>query len=336
MDNPARSALIEQVIAKLCERYIFPELTTRMGATLRARQVDGAYRGLTPEQFARTLSDDLYAIAADKHLWVRYREPGGAHGQPPTHEQAALTNFGFGRVERLAGNVGCLELQAIGPPGWVSARLAAALTLLQDTSALILDLRENGGGYAETVALVCSYFLPADPPTLVNTIHYRETDLTEEMWTTADLPGPRYLNRPLYVLTSNRTFSGAEELAYNLRHLGRATLIGEATRGGAHPTMTHSLDEDFSVSVPYARSINPITGTNWEGVGVIPQVRTLAGQALKTAHLLALEALLLGPHVPALEVEWRETAATLKAQRVGAGRSTAYSQDRATPLQVIL
>jgi hypothetical protein len=346
MDSHSQTPIIESIITQLAANYVFPASVPLMGSALRAKLEAGGYAGLAPEAFARALTSDLRSAALDQHLAVRYMDASAPaqndSAAPPGMEmeafrrQAALGNFGFALLERLAGNVGYFDLRALHPPDWIADRLAAAFTFLADSSALILDLRENRGGFPEAVTLACSYFLPAQPRTLVNTVYLRPEDRTDEMWTTADLPAPRFLDKPVYVLVSERTFSAGEELAYNLKHLGRARLVGETTRGGAHPARTHRIDAYFTISIPFARSINPITGTNWEGVGVDPHVRTLSTQALRTAHLQALEQLLHGPQVSALEAEWREAAARLKADRVNAGRSSAYSQDRATPLQVIL
>jgi hypothetical protein len=168
---------------------------------------------------------------------------------------------------------------------------AAAMNFLANTDALIIDLRRNGGGQPEMVALLSSYLF--DQRAHLNDIYSRFDNRTQEYWTRDTVAGKRYgESKPVYVLTSKRTFSGAEEFAYNLKNLKRATVIGEVTGGGAHPVRPHRLTDHFMIGVPFARAINPITQTNWEGVGVTPDIDTTAEQALKVAHLAALKNLM--------------------------------------------
>ena len=149
-------------------------------------------------------------------------------------------------------------------------------------------MRENGGGSPGMVAFVSSYLL--DRRTHLNDLWTRRTGKTEEFWTRDSVPGRRFGGeKPIYVLTSARTFSGAEEFTYNLKHMKRATIIGETTGGGAHPVAGHRIDEHFMIGVPFARAINPITHTNWEGVGVKPDIVVPADDALAAAQKLLLE-----------------------------------------------
>jgi C-terminal processing protease CtpA/Prc len=162
------------------------------------------------------------------------------------------------------------------------------MELVTHTDALIIDLRRNRGGDPDGVQLWNSYLFP-DGSTHLNDVYDAQTRQTRQYWTLPSVPGPRYLDRPVYVLTSSATFSAGEEFAYNLRALGRATLIGEVTRGGAHPTEVFALSATVEVTVPIARSINPVTGTNWEGVGVAPHVATTAQAAFDVAYRTALD-----------------------------------------------
>jgi hypothetical protein len=167
---------------------------------------------------------------------------------------------------------------------------AAAMTFVAHTDALILDLRASNGSMSpDALPMLCTYFF--EGPTHLNDIYWRPEDRTRQFWTWAHVPGKRYLNKPIYVLTSGKTFSGAEELAYDLQNLKRATLIGETTGGGANPGGSRRADDHFQVWVPSGRAINPITKTNWEGVGVTSDVAVPAARALHAAHLTALKQL---------------------------------------------
>jgi retinol-binding protein 3 len=210
----------------------------------------------------------------------------------------ALRNFGFERVERLPGNVGYLDLRGFADPALAGDLAAAAMTLLAEAGALIVDLRRNGGGSPAMIALLSSYLF--DEPTHLNDLRWREGPAGErpqQFWTQAYVPGRRFGGaKPVYVLTSGETFSGAEEFAYNLQSRRRATLVGATTRGGAHPGGLFPLDPPWgahvAVAVPTGRAINPVTGTNWEGSGVAPDVAVPPEAALRWAHADALRKLL--------------------------------------------
>ena len=225
---------------------------------------------------------------------------------------AARRNFGFERVERLPGNIGYLEQRALDDARLASETAVAAMRLLATTDALIIDLRRNGRADPRLVALLCSYLLPAEPLHL-NTFYARDDNSFEQFWTSPWLPVPRYLDMPVYLLTSRHTGSGAEELAYNLQTLKRATLLGETTAGAAHPVRLHQLTPHFEVYIAFGRAINPRTGTNWEGVGVMPDIALPAEQALVHAQKLALQhALTLADSDPERDELAREARTALE------------------------
>lgn len=326
-EESTRAEVIEGVLSELHAYYVFPEVAQAMEQAIRRRKGLGEYDTITSgPQLARLLTAHLQGVSHDKHLHVVYfAEPRPMHegGEPSPEEQeefrqfAALHNFGFEKVERLAGNIGYLDVRGFFPPEFASETAIAAMNFLANASALIIDLRQNGGGHPAMVALLSSYLFTQ--PTHLNDLYWREGDRTEQYWTLPYVPGRRDQTRPVYLLTSAHTFSGAEEFCYNLKNLKRATLIGETTGGAAHPGGGYPVTEHFGVGIPTGRAINPITGTNWEGTGVLPDVEVPPEEAFKVAHIAALKKVLLaagenvtGP-LQAVVEEARATLAELEA-----------------------
>ena len=292
VDARTRGEVIERVLEGLERSYVFPEVARQMSAAVRERVRKGDYAAITgAREFAEKLTADLQAISRDKHLRVRFT---GAGGEPRLMRGPAMRDAGgddeggFARIDILPGNVGYIDLRMFHPPQVAAQRAADAMNRVASADALIIDLRKNSGGNPEMVALLVSYLLEPEPATLVNTFVGRDGRLQNETWTTRDLPGKRFTGKDVYVLTSNFTFSAGEEFAYDLQNLKRATIVGETTGGGANPVDMLRINERFDVSVPVARAVNPITKTNWEGVGVSPDVKVAAELALDTAHLAAL------------------------------------------------
>lgn len=296
-----RIAVVDSLAKVLADRYVFPDVAARIGPALRARAEKGAYDGQdSPTAFADAITRDLREFGKDGHFRIRHDpdfKPRPDDDRPPTPEevsklriQAGRRAFGIAKVEQLAGNIGYLDIRGFGPTEVVGAAFSAAVSLVAGSEALILDLRQNGGGDPESVAYLASHFFAEGDSRLINSIYSRVRNSTRQFWTSPTV-APRY-GRPVYVLTSARTFSGGEEFAYDLQTQKRATLVGETTGGGANPGGPAALAHGFVAFVPTGRAINPITGTNWEGVGVKPDVAVPAAEALKTAHASALKAIL--------------------------------------------
>ena len=313
-----RATVIKEALQALNQVYVFPEKAQQMAAAIEARLARQEYdQSTSAEDFARLLTEHLQEISHDKHLRVLSTTGSGAgfaqRLNPAQNRAASLKrNFGFEKVERLAGNVGYLELRGFEDPDAAAATMTAAMGFLANTDALIIDLRNNGGGSPETVALLSSYFFAQ--PTHLNDIYDRPSNTTREFWTKASVPGPHYGNKPLYVLTSKRTFSAGEEFPYNLKNLKRATLIGETTGGGAHPVTPQRLSGGFIITLPSARSINPISKTNWEGTGVTPDIAVTADQALKAAYWLALKQLQPQATEPLFATQLQNALATAQSE----------------------
>ena len=285
LDAATRSQVIDAALEALDKSYVFPEVAGRMAADVRRRDRAGEYAIDDPEAFARKLTADLQSVSRDLHLRVRYSTDDRVRPLRPRP-----VNFGFEKVERLPGNIGYLELTSFMGAGREAEQAAdAAMAQLASSDALIVDLRRNGGGSPHMVARVSSHLF--ESRTHLNSLYWREGDRTEEFWT-ADLPGPRFgQSKPVYVLTSKSTFSGAEEFAYNLKSRKRATIVGETTGGGAHPGAIRRLAGNFTMFVPTGRAINPVTRTNWEGTGVAPDVVAASDDALERALELARKAI---------------------------------------------
>ena len=321
LDAAMRTAVIEGALTHLKNTYVFPEVAVKMEAAIRERQQRKEYDPITrPGEFASLLTSHLQEVSRDKHLRVTYSaEPIPARrGVMETPEdlarrraQMTWNNFGFEKVERLRGNVGYLEFIGFQDPQLAAETAAAAMNFLAGTDALIIDLRRNGGGSPHMVALLCSYFF--DRRTHLNDIYDRPSNRTQEFHTLDTVAGKRYgEQKEVYVLTSRRTFSAAEEFTYNLKNLKRATIVGETTGGGAHPTTFRRINDHFGIGVPMARSINPITKTNWEGTGIKPDIEVAADRALTVAHLEALKRLAAKNTEPARADMYKQAQAMLQ------------------------
>ncbi len=295
---------IEAIGKQLNDNYIFPEVAKKMVDKLKKNQKKGLYKELNSAMdFAQKLTEDLVGVSQDKHIRVVFNPAGIADQKQavtPEEEQKLrdkfiaqrrMTNFGFNEVKIMEGNVGYLDLRSFADPAFAGETAVAAMNFLNNADALIIDLRQNGGGSPQMIQLISSYLFSEEPVHL-NNFYYRPTDRHSQTWTLPHISGERSPDIPVYVLTSNRTFSAAEEFSYNMRNLERATLVGETTGGGAHPGGTQIATDLFEIWVPTGRAINPITGTNWEGVGVEPHIKVSQELALSTAYSKALETLI--------------------------------------------
>jgi len=290
LDAGARDRVIDEVARILDEAYVFPDIAKEMTATLRTREKSGEYNAFSDgEDFARKLTGDLQQVSHDKHVEVRFSfvaQPTYVftkHGEddPTLGRKLIASNCGFENVEHSPPNIGYLKFNIFANPEICAPTAIAAMNSLADSDALIVDLRDNIGGSPRMVSLIASYLFKES--THLNDAYIREENTTKQSWTSVDVPGKKFIDKPVFVLTSKKTFSAAESFSYALKNLKRATLIGETTGGGAHPVEPHRIEDNFFIIVPSARSISPITKTDWEGAGVEPDVRVPAKDALAEA-----------------------------------------------------
>jgi C-terminal processing protease CtpA/Prc len=279
VDAKERALVVTQVMERLRESYVLEDVARRVEKEIRAREKAGQYDGLSSvAEFVQALTRDLQAASGDKHLVV------SLSGEPTANGQRSCL---FVNVAVLIGNVGYIKFNAFRSPEVCGGIAAAAMSLVADCDALILDLRDNSGGDPAMVAFMSSYLFPQ--PVHLSDIYERGRRVTVESWTLSFVPGPKFVDKPVFVLTSPRTFSGAEEFAYDLQMLKRAVVVGETSGGGAHPALSVRIGDRFEVAVPVARYINPISGTNWEGSGVGPDIRVREELAVQAAYRAALE-----------------------------------------------
>ena len=289
------TAITRELAGLVAERYVFPGLGADLGRLLEAGLADGRYT-LAPdeESLASTLTQDLQSRGGDQHLRLLHSPTELPERGDDAAELAALADWaertagGIARAERLDGNVGYLDLQPLlFPPSVAGEAVAAAMTLIAPAEALLIDLRNCLGGDPDMVAMLCTYLFGPEPVHLIDLINRPAEDGTAEVrqsWTMPFAPGRRFgPDKPVFVLTSGTTFSGGEELAYDLQQLGRATVVGECTRGGAHPVERFRIRPHLQATIPIARSVSPVSGGNWEGTGVLPDIPVAAGEALDAA-----------------------------------------------------
>lgn len=293
-------AIIDSVSKALLDEYIFLDKAQAMGKYIRDQHKEGAYNAIiSRREFAQRITEDLRSVNHDLHLGVRFVGDGiiediqksqDSLAPNPWYEEMKEMNNGFKKLEVLDGNVGYLDLRGFVPADIAGETAISAMNFLSNCDAVIFDLRENGGGDPSMIQLITSYLF--DQPVHLNSFYIRSLDTIQQFWTQAFVPGKKIPQAEVFVLTSSFTFSGGEEFSYNLKNLKRGTIIGKTTGGGAHPTNEHLFASlNIQMSVPYGRAINPITGTNWEGVGVAPDVEVDPAKALDVGHMMALQAI---------------------------------------------
>jgi len=287
---------IRELSARINDFYVEPDLAIKVSEHLKKQMEAGHFKDLSDTaDFAESLTKEVQSISKDKHMLIRpVTQPRGPRSNSTENflarHQARIDRDrenagGFKVAKILDGNVGYLDIRSFAQPHVGRVYADSYMKLLSGSDAIIIDLRENGGGYPAMVQYLCSYFF--DKRVHLNSLYWREGDRTQEFWSLDHIGGKKMPDVPLFILTSGKTFSGAEEFSYNMQTQKRATLIGQTTRGGANPGRVMRLNNKFEAIIPVGKAVNPITKTNWEGVGVVPDIKTSAEEALERAHELA-------------------------------------------------
>ncbi|MFC1556651.1 S41 family peptidase [candidate division KSB1 bacterium] len=293
-DKAYKVGVLQKIESLMETKYVLPEMAKKYAEEFKKKYESGAYESYTnANEFAGQITADLISITKDKHINFRLIESSDIGEKPESslhhpiryYRLGIKENKGFSKLEWIEGNIGYLDIRRFYYFPDIKDKVIAAMRFLSNADAIIIDLRENGGGSGDYLS---SYFIKY--PTQLNSWYSREDDFLTEIWTINDIGVKRLTDIPLFLLTSKRTFSSAESFAYDMKVRGRATVIGDSTKGGAHSVDLYKIDDQFEIYIPTARAINPVTGGNWEGIGVIPDIVVPSASALDTAIVLAKRA----------------------------------------------
>jgi len=296
----------ETIANKIDKNYVIPSIATKLSHLIRSKTFITHCNGLkSSEEIAEFMTSEINKIANDKHLsvvydpqWVNelkiYRSSAQTHAFSDSRVKETPTdNYGFKKVEMLDGNIGYLDIRVFSDSHLGGETLENAMKFLQHANGIIIDLRNNFGGSPFMVTSLASYFFDLDTVHL-STFESRENGaLTQTQdWTSPYVPGPRFKDTPLYILTSSNSASAAEAFSYAMQSLTRATIIGEVTAGAAHARRAEIVDDQYVLTLPTARPVDPRTNDNWEGKGVKPNIETSSDNALNVAHAEVLKTLI--------------------------------------------
>ena len=294
-----KKVVLKLVSEKLMESYINLDTAKKMAAELQSNAKK--YKSITSsKEFSKVLTKDLQKVSKDLHLKVNFepkRITQSKRIMPANIKlkrdkmmamKMAEINFGFTETKVLNGNIGYLNLRMFADMKYAKETATAAMSFLKNTNAIIIDLRNNGGGVPNMMQLLSSYFT-GKKPVLLSNFYERKTNNKTQLFTLESIDGKRRTNTPLYILTSKKTFSAAEAFTYTLKHLNKAIVVGETTRGGANRTKRVNLNNNFTISIPYIEATHPVTKTNWEGKGVKPTIKSTKKDAFIIAYIDALD-----------------------------------------------
>jgi tetratricopeptide (TPR) repeat protein len=293
-DKVYKNGILQEIDSLIECKYVIAEKSKEYADEFKKIYMANRYASLRDaKEFAERVTADLQTITNDKHICLRKIESSdiGEKSESSLHHSIRFLrlrmkeNTGFYKLEWIHENIGYMELRRFYSIAEAKDMITAAMRFLSNANAIIIDIRENGGGSGDYLS---SYFLKY--PTQLNSCYYRYQDYTEEFWTSKDIESEPLTDVPLFILTGRNTFSAAESFAYDLQARGRAVLVGDSTKGGAHSVDLFKIDDQFEINISTSRAINPVTGENWEGIGVIPDIQVPSETALDTAIALADQA----------------------------------------------
>lgn len=334
ISNNEKVAVIERIKELIDSNYVFKDKVNFINNSLDDLKSTTI---TTHKYFADILTNHLVNITKDKHFKIQYnpalvkarresfrRQQKLANQNQENEEEeeeyidlnlwyAKKENFGFEKVRILEGNIGYIQLNFWQPLDWVKSTIDATMQFLTNTDALIIDLTKNGGGYSPTDSYLASYFFDKEP--MIWTSSYnRQTDEITSTLTFGEIGGKRYLNKPIYILVSENTFSLGEQFAYSMKHFEKAVIIGQASAGAAHAIDFIEVNDNYLIQLPIIYSIHPVTKTDWEETGVVPHIKTSKSKTLQIAHLKSLDTLLTNPDLERLKKRYYKIKAKINKQ----------------------
>jgi len=298
--------IIDSIYSKLEGFYIKPELIPKIKTLFDNNYQNGDYNKIVNrDKFASKLTEDIVNITNDLHFhivnepdWVKDKTNSEKENQKEVLRNKEIAdakkeNFGFKELKILEGNIGYLDFRTFHDPAYSSETATSVMQFFSNTDALIIDMRNNNGGVLEMAQFISSYFFSQQETPLYKYYYYEKANvkIEREMWLLPSVPGKRLNKIDIYILTSGATFSSAEWMSYSLQNLNRVTIIGEQTAGGAHPVDRKILVNGFVINIPFGEVKDPNTNTDFEGIGVTPDIKISANKALEKAHYFALEKL---------------------------------------------
>ena len=330
LSRDEKSAVIASLDSALNANYPFPDIAKKIAPVLQERLKKGDYdTATTKAEFASKLTGDLLKVSGDLHFFVgadaKWIAEFKAKADPALkagirkEESRRLeeSNFGFDEVARLKGNIGYIRFSYFADPELAYDTAASVMRFVGNTDALIIDLRYNNGGHLEMAQFLASYFFSSEKDQLLFDYYYNEDGkrIQRGQWVLPGLPGKRMVDKPVYILTGSTSFSSAEWFSFAMKKLGRATLIGERTAGGAHPVARKPLNDEFFVQVPIGQIQDPVDHGDFEGTGVPPDIASPSIRALPLAHKLALENLAKTDEARRTELAWLLPSLTAAIER---------------------
>lgn len=298
LDQKAQREVVSDLKVALRQNYVFPERIPAISAELDRRVQSGS---IDAAPFAAALAQGMVKASKDLHFSVAF-DPAGvaadrrakAGGEATTQAQRdseRAANFGFRDARRLDGGLAYIRFDFFADPQYALETAAGAMRFAEGAKGLIFDLRYNNGGVLEMAQFLMSYLYPAGKEQEFFDYNYNDKGIrvARGQWSLAAVPGQRSADIPVVVLTGSTSFSSAEWMAFSLQRLGRATVIGERTAGGAHPVTRVPIDDRFMLQVPVGQIRDPVHRQDFEGVGVTPDLAVPASGALLAAQKFLLQ-----------------------------------------------